>query len=393
MKTVFISHSSKDIEIGDEVCRFLEGSGISCWIAPRDVTPGKNYGAAIVDAIDECRFFVLILSSESNKSPQVVREVERAASSDSVIIPLRVEQIQPSRNLEFYVSASHWLDAAEKPLAKHLGNLLGAIKTWESGDKPAEQVTSSADQLAPLTSRRGANRSRVLATAIGGIALCAVLIYFAFGRSFSPQRNAAPLSTPGSEPARATEGSVMLSPSPSSAIAQASVTPPAASPPLSRPELPVSQPGATVAPLIKQITASSVLPPQLHRGKMRHYDETLAFDGDNTTAWVPTTNGIGQWIKAEFQSPASIASVSIYGGYGVDARRYEANNRARSVRITFSDGSSETFDLEDRMKLQRLELQRPVVADSVKTEILSIYRGERHDETPISEIAFNRDVN
>src|SRR6266487_2424157 len=82
-RTVFISHSSKDKAIGEEACHFLEANGVSCWIAPRDVTPGKNYGAAIVDAIDECGVFVLILNDDSNKSGQVVRGVERAALRDS----------------------------------------------------------------------------------------------------------------------------------------------------------------------------------------------------------------------------------------------------------------------------------------------------------------------
>ncbi len=106
---------------------------------------------------------------------------------------------------------------------------------------------------------------------------------------------------------------------------------------------------------------------------------------------MPTTNGVNQWIKADFKSPVTITSVSIYGGYGVDARRYDANNRARSVRVSFSDGSSETLPLEDKMKSQRFELRHPVVTYSAKVEILTVYRGERHDETPISEIAFNRD--
>ena len=144
-RTVFISHSSKDKAIGDEVCRFLEANGISCWIAPRDVTPGKNYGAAIVEAIDECAVFVLVLTSESNKSGQVVREVERAANANAVIIPLRAEAVQPSRDLEFYVSSSHWLDATEKPLAKHLGKLLDAIKNWKTDDEPAPERTTAGN--------------------------------------------------------------------------------------------------------------------------------------------------------------------------------------------------------------------------------------------------------
>ncbi|MBV8722991.1 MAG: toll/interleukin-1 receptor domain-containing protein, partial [Candidatus Eremiobacteraeota bacterium] len=34
---VFISHSSKDREIADAICRHLEAMGVSCWIAPRDI--------------------------------------------------------------------------------------------------------------------------------------------------------------------------------------------------------------------------------------------------------------------------------------------------------------------------------------------------------------------
>src|SRR3954454_3958966 len=110
-RTVFISHSSADRAIAERLCTYLEQNGVLCWMAPRDVMPGKNYGAAIVDAIDECEVFVLVLSSASNGSGQVVREVERAASTNSVIIPLRVEAILPSKDLEFYVSSTHWLDA------------------------------------------------------------------------------------------------------------------------------------------------------------------------------------------------------------------------------------------------------------------------------------------
>ena len=133
-RTVFISHSSQDKKIADAVCNFLEKHGVLCWMAPRDITPGKNYGAAIIDAISECEFFVLILSSLSNDSQQVVREVERAASTQSVVIPLRVEAVQPSKDLQFYVSSSHWLDAVTPPLDQHLMELLRAIEGWQKDE-------------------------------------------------------------------------------------------------------------------------------------------------------------------------------------------------------------------------------------------------------------------
>ena len=72
----FISYSSKDKPAADAACAVLEGSGIRCWIAPRDVMPGGEYGAAIMDAIERCRVMVLIFSSNANQSPQIRREIE-----------------------------------------------------------------------------------------------------------------------------------------------------------------------------------------------------------------------------------------------------------------------------------------------------------------------------
>src|SRR5262245_35824823 len=74
---VFISYSHVDKAIADATCATLERSGIRCWIAPRDILPGDEYGAAIVRAIDHCRAVVLIFSSSANSSPQIRREVER----------------------------------------------------------------------------------------------------------------------------------------------------------------------------------------------------------------------------------------------------------------------------------------------------------------------------
>lgn len=44
---VFISHSSKDKSVADAVCSMLEQHRVRCWIAPRNVIPGKNYAGYI----------------------------------------------------------------------------------------------------------------------------------------------------------------------------------------------------------------------------------------------------------------------------------------------------------------------------------------------------------
>ena len=126
---VFISYSSKDKPLADAVCAIVEARGIRCWVAPRDVLPGNTYGKAIIKAINESRILVLIFTAASNSSPQVMREIERAVSKGLIIIPLRIENILPSEDIEFFISSSHWLDAVTPPLEGHLNQLADTIFT------------------------------------------------------------------------------------------------------------------------------------------------------------------------------------------------------------------------------------------------------------------------
>ena len=49
---VFISHSTKNKTIADAVCATLEAHGIRCWMAPRDIKPGADWGESILDGIE-----------------------------------------------------------------------------------------------------------------------------------------------------------------------------------------------------------------------------------------------------------------------------------------------------------------------------------------------------
>src|SRR5581483_7656777 len=108
---VFISYSSKDKPAADATCAVLESKGIRCWIAPRDIAPGSDWGEVIVDAIHASRAVVLVFSENANLSNQIKREVERAVNAGLPVIPLRIENVMPARSLEYFLSTPHWLDA------------------------------------------------------------------------------------------------------------------------------------------------------------------------------------------------------------------------------------------------------------------------------------------
>ncbi|MEA1887541.1 MAG: TIR domain-containing protein [Bacteroidota bacterium] len=125
---VFISYSSKDKKAADDVCSILEKEGISCWMAPRDITPGVPFAEAIIDAIKESKVFILIFSSGSNQSSQVIKEVDRAVHHGLDIITLRLEDVPLSKKLEYYISDVHWLDSMAPPLEQHINQLYRVVQ-------------------------------------------------------------------------------------------------------------------------------------------------------------------------------------------------------------------------------------------------------------------------
>lgn len=150
---VFISHSSNNRTVANAVCAALESIGIRCWIAPRDVLPGRSYSGEITRAIQQSRAFVLIFSEHSNNSEQVLREVQLAANSRLHIVQFRIDAVLPSDDLEYYLSGPHWLDAVTPPLEDHLGQLKSSMKALLALPRAAAPDTppAPAPAIAPIS--------------------------------------------------------------------------------------------------------------------------------------------------------------------------------------------------------------------------------------------------
>ena len=124
---VFISYSHHDIDTVKEVCEILESNNISCWYAPRNIPTGSEWASAIMDAIKEADFMLLIFTSSSNGSVQVKREIDQAISNKVSIIPLKLDSTTPSGGMEYYVSTLQWFDARHMPLESVCQKLIKKI--------------------------------------------------------------------------------------------------------------------------------------------------------------------------------------------------------------------------------------------------------------------------
>jgi hypothetical protein len=182
---VFISYSSKDKLVADAMCAIFETNSIRCWIAPRDILPGMDWGASIIDAITDSQVMVLILSANSNASEQVKREVERAVSKGIVIIPFRIEDIQLSKTLEYHLSVTHWMDALTRPIENHIQRLADKIKpllpeqqldrTYQQRPEPVQAKPDEKPGTAQLTKSQQPN-VWIVAIAVFVIVLLIILI-------------------------------------------------------------------------------------------------------------------------------------------------------------------------------------------------------------------------
>lgn len=122
-RDIFVSYSQPDRACAFALVQHLEMRGINVWIAPRDVSPSADWAAEIIDAIAGARLMLLVFSRNSNDSDQVRREVERAVHKQVRILPFRIEDVLPSKSLEYFLSAQHWMDAFPPPLEPHIDRL------------------------------------------------------------------------------------------------------------------------------------------------------------------------------------------------------------------------------------------------------------------------------
>lgn len=159
---VFISYSSKDRVIADAIVSNFEKNGIRCWYAPRDIGPGDDWGKAITKAIDASSVFLLIFSGNANSSKHVLDELYYCLAEEKIVIPFRVENLNPSGAMRLHLSSLHWLDAYAPSWEAHIDRLFETVSAnhaMEISQEREKFVPPDGVKPSPWTRLRG---SRVL---------------------------------------------------------------------------------------------------------------------------------------------------------------------------------------------------------------------------------------
>jgi hypothetical protein len=136
--SAFISYASDNRDTAEQICASLEGRGLVCWMAPRNVRAGREYADEIIQGLERSAAVVLVLSEAANTSVFVLREIERAVAKDINVVPVRIEEVTPSPGLELFISGTHWLDVWRGNWDDHMDRLVRDLdETPAAAARPA----------------------------------------------------------------------------------------------------------------------------------------------------------------------------------------------------------------------------------------------------------------
>jgi len=69
---------------------------------------------------------LLIFSGHSNRSKHVRDEIYYAISEEKIILPFRIENLDPTGAMRLHLSSRHWLDAYQPSWQVHINHLVGS---------------------------------------------------------------------------------------------------------------------------------------------------------------------------------------------------------------------------------------------------------------------------
>lgn len=116
----------------------------------------------------------------------------------------------------------------------------------------------------------------------------------------------------------------------------------------------------------------------------------LAIDGNVTSCWSEGAPGagIGENIRFQFDEAYEVKGFDIWPGHQKSQDLFYKNSRPKVLRVEGSNGASEEVYLSDTFGVQRVSLSKPMTTSFISLSVVSVYPGNKWQDTSIAEINF-----
>ena len=137
--------------------------------------------------------------------------------------------------------------------------------------------------------------------------------------------------------------------------------------------------------MIESISTNSTL---AHKNDIYNIRNLLE---NNGKSWAEGEDDFGKdvTITVKFKKVVKINTIYIQNGYGLGGRDYfYANNRVEMMGVSGS-GIKNNIKLEDTNTIQKIVLPNEIISDSLIMKIISVYKGEKYNDTCLTLISFD----
>lgn len=147
MADIFISYSSKDRAQAEQLTELLASAGLSVWIDRQGIGAATSWTNEIAEALDACKVFVLLLSTDSLASKNVLKELSLAAEADKHIIPVELEMVSIPTTFKYHLAGLQRTPIDDTPALLEALTRFGCASISEVSPK----VKISLKQAEPTT--------------------------------------------------------------------------------------------------------------------------------------------------------------------------------------------------------------------------------------------------
>jgi hypothetical protein len=137
---IFVSYSRRDSAFVDRLVVDLASHGYRPWCDRSVIRGGQLWQQQIVQGIESCHVFLLVLSAHSVRSINVVKELSLAEANGKWILPVMIESVDIPDTMEYQLAGIQMILVSGSEYDQTLPRLLDGLQA----DRPAEAASSSA---------------------------------------------------------------------------------------------------------------------------------------------------------------------------------------------------------------------------------------------------------
>lgn len=169
---IFISYRRADIAWAKLLHDQLKAEGVEAWYDAQ-IGAGQDWRVTTANALEASRIFVLLFTANAAMSSDIAKELAAAVQEKKLIVPVRLENVQPKGAFLYELASRNWINAYEDTEAKLEELARGLAQLVRTGTRD--------DSVLPFEGARGAKstpparKRKTIPALIAGAALVVAL--------------------------------------------------------------------------------------------------------------------------------------------------------------------------------------------------------------------------